>query len=220
MGVIVDLIIIAIVLLFIIVGYKKGLTGSLIKLLSFAIAVVLALILYKPVANTIIQRTQIDENLENAIITTFRSQENNQIKQEKKQSNMPETIVNNINTQIDEATAEAKNAIVENTAMKTTKTIINIGSGILIYIIVRFILFIISIFAKQITKLPIIKQMDKTGGIIYGILEGMVIVYILLSIISLLSVIWNDNIIIQAITKSTIGDMLYNNNIILKLLFK
>ena len=220
MGVIVDLIIIAIVLLFIIVGYKKGLTGSLIKLLSFAIAVVLALILYKPVANTIIQRTQIDENLENAIITTFRSQENNQIKQEKKQSNMPDTIVNNINTQIDEATAEAKNAIVENTAMKTTKTIINIGSGILIYIIVRFILFIISIFAKQITKLPIIKQMDKTGGIIYGILEGMVIVYILLSIISLLSVIWNDNIIIQAITKSTIGDMLYNNNIILKLLFK
>lgn len=220
MGVIVDLIIIAIVLLFIIVGYKKGLTGSLIKLLSFAIAVVLALILYKPVANTIIQRTQIDENLENAIITTFRSQENNQIKQEKKQSNMPETIVNNINTQIDEATAEAKNAIVENTAMKTTKTIINIGSGILIYIIVRFILFIISIFAKQITKLPIIKQMDKTGGVIYGILEGMVIVYILLSIISLLSVIWNDNIIIQAITKSTIGDMLYNNNIILKLLFK
>lgn len=220
MGVIVDLIIIAIVLLFIIVGYKKGLTGSLIKLLSFAIAVVLALILYKPVANTIIQRTQIDENLENAIITTFRSQENNQIKQEKKQSNMPETIVNNINTQIDEATAEAKNAIVENTAMKTTKTIINIGSGILIYIIVRFILFIISIFAKQVTKLPIIKQMDKTGGIIYGILEGMVIVYILLSIISLLSVIWNDNIIIQAITKSTIGDMLYNNNIILKLLFK
>lgn len=220
MGVIVDLIIIAIVLLFIIVGYKKGLTGSLIKLLSFAIAVVLALILYKPVANTIIQRTQIDENLENAIITTFRSQENNQIKQEKKQSNMPETIVNNINTQIDEATAEAKNAIVENTAMKTTKTIINIGSGILIYIIVRFILFIISIFAKQITKLPIIKQMNKTGGIIYGILEGMVIVYILLSIISLLSVIWNDNIIIQAITKSTIGDMLYNNNIILKLLFK
>lgn len=220
MGVIVDLIIIAIVLLFIIVGYKKGLTGSLIKLLSFAIAVVLALILYKPVANTIIQRTQIDENLENAIITTFRSQENNQIKQEKKQSNMPETIVNNINTQIDEATTEAKNAIVENTAMKTAKTIINIGSGILIYIIVRFILFIISIFAKQITKLPIIKQMDKTGGIIYGILEGMVIVYILLSIISLLSVIWNDNIIIQAITKSTIGDMLYNNNIILKLLFK
>ena len=120
MGVIVDLIIIAIVLLFIIVGYKKGLTGSLIKLLSFAIAVVLALILYKPVANTIIQRTQIDENLENAIITTFRSQENNQIKQEKKQSNMPETIVNNINTQIDEATAEAKNAIVENNNIEDT----------------------------------------------------------------------------------------------------
>lgn len=33
MGIIVDLIIIAVVLLFIFLGYKKGLTGSLIKLL-------------------------------------------------------------------------------------------------------------------------------------------------------------------------------------------
>ena len=48
MGIIVDLIIIAVVLLFIFLGYKKGLTGSLIKLLSFIIAIVVAFVLYKP----------------------------------------------------------------------------------------------------------------------------------------------------------------------------
>ena len=58
MGIIVDLIIIAVVLLFIFLGYKKGLTGSLIKLLSFIIAIVVAFVLYKPVANAVIEGNQ------------------------------------------------------------------------------------------------------------------------------------------------------------------
>ena len=44
MGIIIDLIIVAIFALFIMMGCKKGLTGSLIKLLSFAIALILATI--------------------------------------------------------------------------------------------------------------------------------------------------------------------------------
>ena len=64
MGIIVDLIIIAVLLLFVGMGYKKGLTGSLIKLASFAIALVLAFILYKPVGNMVIENTQIDEQIE------------------------------------------------------------------------------------------------------------------------------------------------------------
>ena len=63
MGIIVDLIIIVVVLLFIFLGYKKGLTGSLIKLLSFIIAIVVAFVLYKPVANAVIENTVIDDNI-------------------------------------------------------------------------------------------------------------------------------------------------------------
>ena len=55
MGIVVDLIIIAVVLLFILLGYRKGLTGSLIKLLSFIIAVVISLVFYKPLANILIE---------------------------------------------------------------------------------------------------------------------------------------------------------------------
>ena len=40
MGVIVDLILIAILLAFMIIGYARGLAGSLIKLASFAIAMI------------------------------------------------------------------------------------------------------------------------------------------------------------------------------------
>lgn len=215
MGIIVDLIIVATILLFILLGYKKGLTGSLIKLASFAIALVLAFMLYKPVASMVMENTQIDENIQSKIIDTFgvevEQKENNE-------SKMPTTMLEDINNNIENATAEARNEIVETTAKETSITIIYFGSGLAIFIITRFVLFIISLFAKGITSLPILKQVDKAGGIIYGAVEGLVIIFILLSIISLMSVVWIDNPVILAIDKSSIGNMLYNNNIILKFL--
>ena len=69
MGVMVDLILIAILLAFMIIGYVRGLAGSLIKLASFAIAVVLALMLYKPISNVIMEKTQIDEKIETTLNT-------------------------------------------------------------------------------------------------------------------------------------------------------
>ena len=70
MGIIVDLIILAIIAIFILSGYKKGLTGSLIKLLSFIIAIIISFILYNPVATSIERNTQIDENIKSSIIKT------------------------------------------------------------------------------------------------------------------------------------------------------
>ena len=76
MGVIVDLILIAILLAFMVIGYIRGLAGSLIKLASFAIAIVLAVTLYKPISNTLIEKTQIDEKIEEALIQNFSKEEN------------------------------------------------------------------------------------------------------------------------------------------------
>ena len=216
MGLIVDLIIIGIILLFIGVGLKKGLAGSLIKLLSFAIALIVAVALYKPVSNAIMKNTQIDENIEQAIIATFGSEENSS---EAGQTEMPNNIVENINKEIKNATNEARNQIVENTSKNISNTIINIGSGLGIYIIARFILFIIGIFVNQVTNLPILKQVDKIGGIAYGAIEGIAIVYVILAIISLFAVVQPENVIVEGILKSSIGSMLYNNNLILNILF-
>lgn len=214
MGVITDLILIAIVMVFVIIGYVKGLTGSLIKLASFIVAIVLALILYKPLTNVVMQKTQIDERIEEAIIQNFSKTEN------QNEENMPTTLVESINNKIEKETTDARNEIVEKTAKSTTLTIMKVGTAIAIYIVARLILFIVAILAKGITQLPLLKQIDKTGGIVYGLVQGIVIVYVLLGIASLISVVWANNPIVEAINKSYIGLILYNNNIILKLIFK
>lgn len=210
MGIIVDLIIIAILLLFIWIGYRKGLTGSLIKLLSFAIAMVLAFILYKPIGNIVIEKTQIDDNIKNSITSTLGQEEI------EKEENSSTTMIDDINNEIKNVTAEAKEVMID----KVTQTIIKAGTFVAIYIVARLILLIVGLFVNQITKLPIIKQTDKIGGIIYGALEGIVVIYVVLSIITLISMIWIDNPINLAISKSTLGEMLYKHNFIVSSIFK
>lgn len=210
MGITIDLIIISIILIYIYIGHKKGLTGSIIKLVSFIISLALAFILYKPVSSIVINNTQLDEKVRETITQSFIKEDNEDNKKENS------SITSNINKEIEKTTKEAKLAIVE----KTTNTIVYVLIGIIVFVIARLILLIVSLFIKQITKLPLIKQVDELGGIAYGLLEGMIIVYSVLAIISLISVVWKDFSIINYINKSTLGSILYNNNIILKLFFK
>lgn len=220
MGIVVDLIIVVILAGCIITGIKKGLTGSIIKLVSFIVALVLAFMLYKPVAATITKNTQIDENIQNTIIQTFSKEKEETPGDSSQEQNMPTKFVQDINSKIENETTDARNKIVEETAKTTTTTIINIGSGIIVFIVARILLVIVSLFAKTITNLPIISQIDKIGGLAYGAVEGMLVIYIVLGLISLTSLIWANNSVVTAVTKSTIASILYNNNIILNILLK
>ena len=71
MGIILDIILVAIIALNIFICYKKGLVKLAVGLIAVAAAIILALILYKPVSNLIIENTEIDENIEQAIINNF-----------------------------------------------------------------------------------------------------------------------------------------------------
>ena len=170
--------------------------------------------MYKPVGNVVIENTTIDDNIRTSLNETFGVQENKQ--EEKNEENVPSSIMNNINKEIENATDEVKTNVID----ETTKTVVYVGSAIVIFLAVKVVLLIVSLFTSQITKLPIIRQVDKIGGLAYGAIEGVVIVYAILAVISLTSVMWANNAVVMAIGKSTLGEMLYNNNIILNLLFK
>lgn len=211
----VDLILILVIAVCAFVGYKKGLTGSLIKLLSFAIAVVIALVLYKPLANCVTEKTVIDDNIHNSIVKTLSKSESVNTSENKKGEST--NFIQNLEKNIQDQAEKAKDEIVEQTATEATKTVVNAGSMIVLFIVARIILVVVNIFAKQVTKLPVIKQFDKTGGIIYGIAEAILIIYIVFAIVSLASAMWTNNGLINAIDKSYVAKAIYNNNIILKI---
>lgn len=238
MGIVIDVIIIAILAICIGLGFKRGLTGSLLKIVSFILALIIAFVLFKPVSNFIIDNTNWDETLEQSVRQIFieeTMQENNiqeqnkntentqvsneQIQENEKTQSMPDVMINYINEAVENVGTEAKNAIVESTARNVATTIINIGVLIALFLVSRIVLIFIKGLTQLITKLPVIKQFDKLGGIIYGLLEALVIIYVILTILSLVSPLISNSGIIQAIENSFIGSVMYDNNLLLKLIF-
>lgn len=215
MAIIIDIVIVAIIALCLFLGYKRGLTGSLLKILSFVLAIVIAFILFKPVSNLVINHTNWDDSLKTSIEQFIT--EKTSTPEEK--SSLPQVIVDYIDETMAQSVNEAKEVAIENTAQSVTNLIVNAGVWIAVFIIARILLIFIKFITALIAKLPVIKQFDKLGGILYGILEAFVILYVLLAIISFITPMLNNAEFIDALNKSFIGSMLYNNNILLKILF-
>lgn len=216
---IIDLIVIGIIFLSTFLGYRKGLIGVVFKIASFIIAIIITLILFKPISNYIINNTEFAQTIENTIVQKLSTAEieNGQIKQEN--SNLPEVIVNYINVGLQDTVNEAKDSIVKIVARNLAETIIDIIVIIGLFIITRLLLLFAKAILEAISEIPIIKQFNKAGGILYGILRGLLLIYLTLAIISLILPMLDKTAILNIINNSILTKVLYNNNIILMIFF-
>jgi len=213
MGIVLDLILLATLALSIFFGYKKGLIGVAFNLCAFLVAIIVTWILYNPVTNIVINNTEIDDGIKNAII------EKGVIKQDEKkqeENKVNEYIGQYITTPITDAT----NNVVEETAKVISEKIVAIGVAIVLFIVVRIALILLKFVAEAIAKLPIIKQCNKAGGLVYGAIRGMFVIYTFLAILFLVMSVNNSGTIANIINSSIISKVLYENNLILNIIFK
>lgn len=205
MFILADLIVVGIIALFTFLGYKQGLVKAAIKILSFFIAIIVALLLYKPISNVIVKNTQIDENITNTIMEKITPEGISSKDEVEMTDNLAIKLVGEATSTIE----EISNAF----AIK----LIEVCVLLILYIVVKIALRFILALTDIITKLPLIKQINKLGGTIYGVVKGVIMVYVILGVIYLIAPIMNKNVS-NAIDKSFITKNLYNNNIILKII--
>lgn len=217
MSIIVDIIILAIIALCVFLGYKRGLVGVAFKIFSFIIAIAISLIFYKPIAGYIIDNTKLDESISQKVVEVMNKneEEKESSSQEEENSNVSSVIVKHINESVENATQEAKDSIVESASYGIATSIIRFGVMIILFIVTNILLLIVKAFTNFLTDLPILKQFNELGGILYGLIEGLFFVYVLLAIFSFISI----GNIQEIISNSYIGSILYNYNLILMILF-
>jgi uncharacterized membrane protein required for colicin V production len=207
MGILIDVILVAIIALNVFMGYKKGLVNAVFSICAFLIAIVLTLILYKPVSNIIINNTEIVPKIESVIIN------NNSSEEIEDSSNENETglqlYVNNI-------AGNAKEHSMEIVAETVAKKAVEVITAIVLFIIIRILVILLKFLTESIASLPIIRQFNHAGGLLYGILKALVIIYVILTILFLVVSINGEGIIANAIDSSFITKFLYENNIIVK----
>ena len=269
MQIVVDLVIVGIFALCIFLCIHRGFMSCVLNLVSFILAFVLAITLYKPVSDLIIDKTQLDENLHDSIVKVLDNKEIEEDKSESKDNKETETNVENAeNTENIEATNENSSNTNSNSSKEDNKenkeenkddkekkgfsedisnyitrelagkigeektkavdalagniavTIIRLLCGVGIFILASILLILVKIFAKFLTKLPGVHQADKVGGAIFGIIEGLLIVWIALAIINVISPAIDNTNLVDAINKSFIGGFLNNYNLLTKIIFK
>lgn len=205
MAIAVDLIVLAIVLLFVFLGYKRGLVKVAFKLCTFFIAIILAFMLYKPVAKIVIENTNIDETIETKITDKILPEGKTETDEIDLSESLPTIILKNSENTVQSIAKSCSNTLIETACL------------VLIFIIAKIVLKFVTALADLIAKLPILKQFNKLGGTIYGIIEGLFIVFLGFAVISLIAPML-DVSVLEAINSSTLGSICYNNNILLKII--
>ena len=195
MGIVLDLIIVLLLVINIIIGYKKGLVEVVFNICAFIIALVVALILYKPVSNIVIKNTNIYGKIR-------------------------ETIVNNNNEEEQSIVKDVQNKTKEQLADVISIKAVNIIVAIVLFIIARIAVILLKTVLEGIAELPIIKQFNQIGGIGYGILKGFLLIYILVTLLFFVNAIVGNNKVSAVVEESFITNVLYENNIIVKKLDK
>lgn len=108
-GILVDLVIISIIISSTYWGYRKGLVGVIFKVLVFIVSLLVVFVLYKPVSNSIIKNTQIDEKIASAIRSNLEGTtlSDGELLEPSK-SNFSEGVVDLINSFVSDALNQAK----------------------------------------------------------------------------------------------------------------
>ena len=209
MGFLIDIITICILALSIFIGYKKGLIGVIFKIFTFFIALIITFVLYIPVSNYIIQNTDIDEKIESSITQKFSFEGSN--------NENNETL--NIQDYIMNYTSDVANSGIETISKQLAIMAIQFITAIGLFLITKLFLLIFRTISDVLSDLPLIKQFNEMGGLIYGLIKGMLIIYIILAIIYLLAPTMNNQNIIDVINGSFITNLLFEYNILLILFF-
>ena len=198
MGIIIDIIIILFILASVFFGYKKGLISLAINILAFIIAMVVTLLLYKPIGNIIINNTTLDEKLQQMI-----------------QTKIEEFMENDDNKDSSSKLIEsAKNGLLPDTARSLSINIIYGITLILLFIIIKICLLLVNSLANQVAKFPIIKQFNEIGGVLYGLLRGIIITYVILIVIQLVVTLNPNGALDNAMQESYLAKTMSTYNIL------
>lgn len=222
-GVVADIIVIALLLISISHGYRRGLSLLIYQAVALILTIILVIALCQPVTNWIVDNTELDEffstHIETVLDSTFENMSDGELI-ETEESNISESIAKKINTYITEAKENATNNITGYVASNLSHFVVSglvvLGLAIIIRIASIFIRIAISILAS----LPIIKTIDKSGGFVFGLIRGFAIVYLILAVISLVSPLMADSTLTGMIKNSNLCANLYNNNILLNIFVK
>lgn len=242
----VDLILLGIIILTCYTSYKKGLLLTLYKIIAFFLAIWIAWAINPIVKGALIKHTQIDEWLNENIVTgiteaidnTMESNDGNENAIE--ELNLPDFIkdylkketvevdenenqsdgnelVDKINEKLND---KKQNKIAEKVTESLSNVCLTVISFVVVIIIVTIILSLLKGMLQIISDIPIIEVINKLAGAGFGFILASFQIWIVFLIIGLFINVNEENTLYNWISESMLGSWYYNNNLISYIILK
>ncbi len=204
MGIIIDIIIIAIIALSAYLAYKKGLVGTLFSLLGTVIAIVLSVALCNTAAGFIdtnyvnpAVKTTIIKAVDASVVGKNHEQITvNADEFKEKIQQMPESLKSILDMADISADEVIKNVqsgvsldkIIGDIAAPISITISRVIALVGLFIILFIALWVVTkLLTAVFSLLPIGKKLNSVGGFVFGILRGILIVFVIATLFSAVS---------------------------------
>jgi Colicin V production protein. len=225
-----DYVVLAIIIGFGLAGLVKGLVLSVFKIASFFIAIVLSVKLY-PKAADFLAKTPLYDNIKASILKSLLGRYEAAVPVSSQDgASALDTVVNRLalpdfikKSIIEKIPAPSDiidvSTILGNISDEMAKVIISILGVVLLFILIRLGIFIIGFILKGVTRLPVIRELDRFGGLAFGALEGILMVYILFAVLMLFNSSVQFKHIFENIESSVLANNFYQNNIIISWMF-
>ena len=224
-----DIIILILIALNVVIGYKKGFVSVALKLVGFILAVILAITFKDSLAefasNELGMKNTISVSVKNSIDGYISAENKDSQRDEKKgDSEAPggvlknNRIFNTVSDEIEGATTEQKNNLVKKWSDKITDFVLKGAAFIVIFLVVRIIIWIAGIILNTVMDLPVLKTFNGLAGAGTQLVLVILEIYIILSIISFLSPLEILGKVEQYINNSFITKWMYNNNMLVDII--
>jgi uncharacterized membrane protein required for colicin V production len=216
---------------FFLIGLSSGLIFSAFRLLSMVIALFMSLsfydrlagFIYGTYAETVIDAFIYDGFLSNPEVSAAQYEINvdNALDGIIKMLRLPNGAANAIFTkpaslgEISRTNIFNDIDIIGHFSSQCTKAVIALFSVIAVYVIIRVIIAIVKIFLDEVAALKIFRIFNYIGGPVFGLIEGIAVVYIALSFIMLINIVVQLDAIYEIVDKSRFSRGLYENNLFL-----
>lgn len=189
-------------------GYRLGIIKMLLYVAVLLITMVLSGILVCPAAEMVKNNTSLYANIEEAVADMIEDHEVTNIEAAMNLP-FPEYMLEEIQQamEVDSTVADVAAEVI---ASQIFNAIVYICLNILIYVILRIIVSALGIVAQ----LPVIKEVNKLAGFAVGVLEGIVILWLLCLLLQACgSEEWAQDMFVQ-INNSDFLSWIYNHNLL------
>jgi len=177
-----DFVFIFIVIISILLGYRKGFSQMLLSCAIFLFSIVIATSIYNNLGDYFLKSeygSELHASVSSSIGEHLADMENSAIE------NVPYLALIGISSDNNEQLIDIRE-ISDKLSLKAIKAALVVPLLILTYILLRMLIFVIRIILKKATELPVIHGIDSLLGSVCGLIMGiisMILIYMLISYI-------------------------------------